>query len=71
MNRLRDARHPMILCTPFRLWIGPMLAMAETFSGLASIPRSETMNPRSMPRETPKMHFSGFNCDRTAQFIQV
>jgi hypothetical protein len=25
---------------------------------LASMPRSETMHPRSMPRGTPKTHFS-------------
>jgi len=61
MKQLRDARHPMTLYTPFRLRIGPMFAMAETFSGLASIPHSETMNPRSMPRETPKTYFSGFS----------
>jgi hypothetical protein len=30
--------------------MGPMLVMAAIFSGLASMPRSETMNPRSMPR---------------------
>jgi hypothetical protein len=29
--------------------------------GLASIPRWEMMYPRSMPRGTPKTHFSGFN----------
>jgi hypothetical protein len=33
--------------------------MAAIFSGLASMPRSETMNPRSMPWGTPKTHFSG------------
>jgi hypothetical protein len=32
-----------------------------TFSGLASMPRCETMYPNSMPRGTPKTHFSGFN----------
>ena len=31
-----------------------MLVTAEIFSGLASMPRSETMNPQSMPRGTPK-----------------
>jgi hypothetical protein len=31
-----------------------MLEITKTFSGLASIPRSETMNPRSMPRGTAK-----------------
>ena len=44
----------MTLCTPLRSLIGPMLVMAETFSRLASMPRSETMNPKSMPRGTPK-----------------
>jgi hypothetical protein len=34
--------------------MGPMLVMATIFSGLASMPRSETMNPKSMPRGTPK-----------------
>jgi hypothetical protein len=29
--------------------MGPMLVMAAIFSGLALMPRSETMNPRSMP----------------------
>ena len=61
MKRLWEARHPMTLCTPFWLRIGPMFVMAETFSGLASIPHSDTINPRSMPRGTPQMHFSRFS----------
>jgi hypothetical protein len=36
MKRLRAARHPMTLCTPFKSLIGPMLVMAAIFSGLAS-----------------------------------
>ena len=46
MKRLRAARHPMTLCTPFKSLMGPMLVMAAIFSGLASMPRSETMNPQ-------------------------
>ena len=42
MKRLKAARHPMTICTPLRSLIGPMLVMAETFSGLASMPCSET-----------------------------
>jgi hypothetical protein len=61
MKQLRAARHPMTLCTPFKSLIGPMLVMAAIFSGLASMPRSETMNPRSMPRGTPKTHFLGLS----------
>jgi len=61
MKRLGEARHPITLCTPFMLWIGLMFVMAETFSGLALIPHSDTMNPRSMPRGTPKTHFSGLS----------
>jgi hypothetical protein len=61
MKRLRAARHPMTLCTPFKSLIGPMLVMAAIFSGLASMPRSETMKPRSMPQGTPKTHFSGLS----------
>jgi hypothetical protein len=45
MKRLRAARHPMTLCTPFKSLIGPMLVMAAIFSGLASMPRSETITP--------------------------
>ena len=41
--------------------IGPIFMMAEAFSGLASIPHSDTMNPRSMPRGTSKTYFSGFS----------
>jgi hypothetical protein len=33
--------------------MGPMLVMAAIFSGLASMPRSETMNSKSMPQGTP------------------
>jgi hypothetical protein len=61
MKRLRAARHPMTLCIPFKSLIGPMLVMAAIFSGLALMPCSETMNPRSMPRGTPKTHFLGLS----------
>src|SRR6185312_11285391 len=33
--------------------------MAETLSGLGSMPRWETMKPKSMPRGTPSTHFLG------------
>jgi hypothetical protein len=61
MKRLRAARHHMTLCTPFKSLMGPMLVMAAIFSGLASMPRSETMNPKSMPQGTPKTNFSGLS----------
>jgi hypothetical protein len=51
----------MTLFTPFKSLMGPMLVMAAIFSGLASMPRSETMIPRSMPRGTPKTHFLGLS----------
>jgi hypothetical protein len=59
MKSLRAARHPMTLRTPFKSLMGPMLVMAAIFSGLASMPRLETMNPKSMPQGTPKTYFSG------------
>jgi hypothetical protein len=61
MKWLRAARHPMTLYMPFKSLMGPMLVMAAIFSGLASMPRSETMNPKSMPWGTPKTHFSGLS----------
>jgi hypothetical protein len=54
MKRLRATRHPVTLCTPFKSLMGPMLVMAAIFSGLASMPRLETMNPKSMPRGDPE-----------------
>jgi hypothetical protein len=51
----------MTLCTPFKSLMGPMLVMAAIFFGLASMPRSEMMNPMSMPWGTPNTHFSGLS----------
>jgi hypothetical protein len=51
----------MTLCTPFKSLMGTMLVMAAIFSGLASMPRSETMNPKSMPQGTLKTHFLGLS----------
>jgi hypothetical protein len=44
-----------------------MFVIAETFSGLALIHHSDTMNPRSMPRGTPKTHSSGLSLTLLAQ----
>jgi hypothetical protein len=41
MKRLRAARHPMTLCTPFKSLMGPMLVTATIFSGLASMPQRQ------------------------------
>ena len=61
MNWLRAARQLVSLCTPLTLHIGPMLEMAMIFLGLALVPRSDMMDPRSFPFGTPKTHFLGFN----------
>jgi hypothetical protein len=61
MKRLKAAKHPNTLWTPLRSRIRPIRSRAATFSGLASMPRWETMYPKSMPRGTPKTHFYGFN----------
>jgi hypothetical protein len=50
--------------------------MAEIFSRLASMPRSEMMNPSIIPLETPKTHFSGVEFDAVRSellksFLQV
>ena len=39
MKRLSAARQLVTFCTPLTSRIGPILLMAETFSGLASMPR--------------------------------
>ena len=45
MKRLREARHPISLWTPFRFVIGPRFSIAMILSGLASMPRLEA-NPK-------------------------
>ena len=44
--------------------------MAEIFSGLASMLRSETIKPSSMPLGTPKTHFSGLSLMPFARVLQ-
>jgi hypothetical protein len=61
MKRLKAVRQPVTRCRPFRFLIGPMSMMAEIFSGLASMPRSDMTKPRSIPLGTPKTHFLGFS----------
>ena len=61
VKRLSAARQLVTFCTPLTSQIGPILATAETFLGLALMPRWEMMYPRSMPRGTPKTHFSGLS----------
>jgi hypothetical protein len=41
--------------------MGPILVIAVIFSGLVSMSRSKTMNPKSVPRGTLKTHFSGLS----------
>jgi hypothetical protein len=57
----QGGKAPSTLWTPLRSRIRPIRSRAATFLGLASMPRWETMYPNSMPRGTPKTHFSGFN----------
>jgi hypothetical protein len=53
----QGGKAPQHLLHPLRSRIRPIRSRAVIFSGLASIPRWETMYPRSMPRGTPKTHF--------------
>jgi hypothetical protein len=45
----------------FTLRMGPILGMAVIFSGLASMPLSDTMYPSSFPFGTLKVQFLGLN----------
>ena len=52
-------RQPMRRCTSLTL-VGLRISMiALHFSGLASLSCWVNMNPRNLPRSTPKMHLSG------------
>ena len=58
INLLRAAMRLAKRCTSFVVQGGYMSKMAQTFSGFASIPRHETMNPRNLPEATPKAHLA-------------
>jgi hypothetical protein len=57
MNLLKAAIHPVNFWTSRRLSGGFILVIADTFSGLGSIPQRETIYPSSFPEGTLKVHF--------------
>ena len=60
-NLLRAATLPVRDFTSL-IVLGELISrIALTFSGFASIPLYETINPRNFPEETPKAHLEGFN----------
>ena len=59
IKRFREARHPVNFCTSRNLVGISILSMALIFTGLHSMPRSETKKPRSWPAGTPNTHFRG------------
>ena len=60
-NLFKVATRPVSLCTSF-IYLGEVMSnIALTFSGLASMPHYETINPKNLPNETPNTHFAGFN----------
>jgi hypothetical protein len=61
MNLLRVAMHPIKIWTSLRLSGGFILVIADTFSGLGSIPWWETIYSSNFSEGTPNAHFSGFN----------
>ena len=63
MNQLKAAKQPVSLCMPLTLRIGPMLEMAVIFSGLASMPRLDTMYSKQLPLWNPKNTFFGIQFD--------
>jgi hypothetical protein len=61
INLLKATMHPLNFCTSWRLSGGFILVIADTFSGLGSIPRRGTIYPSNFPQGTPSVHFSGFS----------
>jgi hypothetical protein len=51
----------MSLWTSLTFLTWPISVMAEILLGFATMPRLVLMYPRSLPRGTPKVHFSGLN----------
>jgi hypothetical protein len=64
MNRFNTSILPVSFCTSFLDYGGFMQTIAFILSGFASIPLTETKQPRTLPLLTPNTHFSGlsFNC---------
>src|SRR4051812_26607486 len=61
MNQLRAAKQPVSFWTSCTHTGRFIQSMAPTFSGLASIPRSETRKPSNFPPGTPNVHFDGLS----------
>jgi hypothetical protein len=61
MNLLKVAIHPVNFWTSWRLSDGAIRVIVDTFSGLGSIPRRETIYLINFPKGTPNVHFSGFS----------
>jgi hypothetical protein len=61
MNMLKAAIHLVNFCTSCRLLGGAIFVIANTFSGLGSIPRRETIYPCNFSEGISKVHFLGFN----------
>jgi hypothetical protein len=61
MNLLKAVMHPINFCTSWRLSGGFILVIADTFSGLGSIPRQETIYLSNFPEGTPNVHLLGFS----------
>jgi hypothetical protein len=61
INPLKVAMHPINFYTSWRLSDSFILVIANTSSGLGSIPQWETIYPSNFPEGTPNVHFSGFS----------
>jgi hypothetical protein len=61
MNLLRATIHPVNFCTLWRLFGGAIFFIADTFSGLGSIPHQKTIYPTNFPEGMPNVHFSRFS----------
>ena len=60
MNLLMNYSRPINHLSSLRFLGGGISVMAFALFGSISIPLLLTINPKSLPEETPKMHFLGF-----------
>jgi hypothetical protein len=58
---LKAAMHLINFCMSWRVPTGFFLVIADTFSGLGSIPRRETIYLSNFPEGTLNVHFSGLS----------
>jgi hypothetical protein len=69
MNLFNAAMWPINFRTSFLVYGGCIWRIAFILSRLASMPLVDTKHPNTLPRVTPKMHFSGLSLSMASRIL--